>query len=51
MGLIPLCIIGIETHLMHQYIKKNRKENPEWKMFPDGWDDCCRNYNKKKAKK
>jgi hypothetical protein len=51
MGLIPLCIIGIETHLMHQHIKKNRKENTEWKMFPDGWDDCCRNYNKKKAKK
>ena len=49
MGLIPLCIIGIETHLMHQHIKKNRKENLEWKMFPDGWDDCCRNYNKKKA--
>ena len=47
MGLIPLCIIGIETRLMHQHIKKNRKENLEWKMFPDGWDDCCRNYNKK----
>ena len=50
-GIIPFCIVMIEGHLLRQYIKENKKNNPEWTFKKEGWDDCCRNYNKKNKKK
>ena len=49
-GIIPFCIVMIEGHLLRQYIKENKKNNPEWTFKKEGWDDCCKNYNKKNGK-
>ena len=46
-GVIPLFILMIEAHQLRQYIKENKKQNPEWTFKKDGWDDCCRKKSKK----
>ena len=46
-GVIALCILIIEAHQLQQYIKENKKQNPEWRFKKEGCDDCCRKKSKK----